>query len=161
MPHRSSIYALPGLAVLAIGLLARSVPALAMDMADGSATIRAELVAWTQAYNARQADKVCGIFSQDLRYKFGAVQDRGYNDVCAALHRLLADETQHSHYTLDLREILVYGDIAVVRLIWTLDSSQPGSNATVRSLEPGMDIFQLQNDGTWKIIRYLAYTSPQ
>ncbi len=161
MPYRSSLCALPCLAALAFGLLARSVPALATDTADGSATIRAELVAWTQAYNARQADKVCGIFSKDLRYKFGEVQDRGYNDVCSALHRLLGDETQRSHYTLDLREILVYGDIAVVRLIWRLDSSQPGSNATARSLEPGMDIFQRQKDGTWKIIRYLAYTSPK
>jgi ketosteroid isomerase-like protein len=161
MPNRPRIYALPGLAVVAIGLLAWSVPALATDRADGAATIRAELVAWMQAYNTRQADKVCGIFSEDLRYKFGEVPDRGYNDVCPALHRLLGDETHRSHYTLDLREILVYGDIAVVRLIWTLDSSQAGSSATVRTLEPGMDIFQRQSDGTWKIIRYLAYTSPK
>jgi ketosteroid isomerase-like protein len=104
---------------------------------------------------------VCGIFSEDLRYKFGEIQDRGYNDVCPALRRLLGDGTHRSHYTLDLREVLVYGDIAVVRLIWTLDSSQSGSSATVRTLEPGMDIFQRQNDGTWKIIRYLAYTSPE
>jgi uncharacterized protein (TIGR02246 family) len=150
----------PALAAIAIVLSARSVPALAADGADGSATIRAELVAWTQAYNTRQADKVCGIFSEDLRYKFGNIHDRGYKDVCPALHRLLGDETHRSHYTLDLREILVYGDIAVVRLIWTLDTSQAGSSATVRTLEPGMDIFKRQNDGTWKIIRYLAYTSP-
>jgi ketosteroid isomerase-like protein len=159
MPCRLRIYALPRLAALAVGLLA--VPALATDGADGEATVRAELVAWTQAYNARQADKICGIFSKDLRYKFGEVPDRGYNDVCTALRRLLGDETHRSHYTLDLQEILVYGDIAVVRLIWTLDSSQAGSRITVRSLEPGMDIFQRQNDGTWKIIRYLAYTSPE
>jgi ketosteroid isomerase-like protein len=75
--------------------------------------------------------------------------------------RVLGDQTHRSRYTLDLREILVYDNIAVVRLIWTLDSSQPGSSATVRTLEPGMDIFKRQNDGTWKIIRYLAYTSPQ
>ena len=160
MPNRRRICALPALAVITIGWLAWSVPALAVDGAGGSATIRAELVAWTQAYNTRQADKVCGIFSEDLRYKFGNIRDRGYNDVCPALHRLLGDDTHRSRYTLDLREILVYDDIAVVRLIWTLDSSQAGSSATVRTLEPGMDIFKRQNDGTWKIIRYLAYTSP-
>jgi ketosteroid isomerase-like protein len=81
--------------------------------------------------------------------------------VCTALHRLLADKTHRSRYTLDLREILVYGDIAVVRLIWALDESKAGSNVTVRTLEPGMDIFQRQKDGSWKIIRYLAYTSPK
>jgi ketosteroid isomerase-like protein len=152
------ICALSRRAALTIGLLAWSVPALAKDEA---AAIRAELDAWTAAFNARQADKICGIFAEDLRYKFGEVSDRGYNDVCTALRRSLGDETHRSHYTLDLREILVYGDIAVVRLIWTLDSSQAGSSATVRTLEPGMDIFKRQTDGTWKIIRYLAYTSPE
>ena len=155
------IRALPRLAALAIGLLAWPVTALATGGADGAAVIRAELAAWTQAYNARQADKVCGIFAKDLIYKFGEVPDRGYNDVCPALRRLLGDESHRSHYTLDLRETLVYGDIAVVRLVWTLDSSKAGSGVTVRSLEPGMDIFKRQTDGTWKIIRYLAYTSPE
>jgi ketosteroid isomerase-like protein len=155
------IYTLPRLAALTIGLLAWSVPAVAKDQADGAAAIRAELDAWTAAFNTRQTDKICGIFAEDLRYKFGEVADRGYNDVCTALRRSFGDETHRSHYTLDLREILVYGDVAVVRLIWTLDSSQAGSSVTVRSLEPGMDIFKRQTDGTWKIIRYLAYTSPE
>jgi ketosteroid isomerase-like protein len=144
----------------AIALLACFVPA-ATAAGDDRAVIRAELDAWTQAYNARQRDSICGIFSKELRYKFGEVPDRGYNDVCIALRGLLADKTIRSHYTLDLREILVYGDIAVVRLIWILDESKAGSNHTVRSLEPGMDIFQRQKDGSWKIIRYLAYTSPE
>ena len=161
MQSQPKMYALLRLAACAIVLLAWSIPALAASGEDGTAVIRAELEAWTQAFNARQADKTCGIFSEDLRYKFGEIPDRGYNDICTALRRSLGDETHRSHYTLDLREILVYGDIAVVRLIWTLDESKQGSSVTVRSLEPGMDIFQRQKDGSWKIIRYLAYTSPE
>jgi ketosteroid isomerase-like protein len=161
MQGQPMMYALVRLVVCAIVLLAWSIPALAVGGEDGAAVIRAELEAWTQAFNARQADKTCGIFSEDLRYKFGEIPDRGYNDICTALRRSLGDKTHRSHYTLDLREILVYGDIAVVRLIWTLDESKAGSNVTVRSLEPGMDIFQHQKDGSWKIIRYLAYTSPE
>jgi ketosteroid isomerase-like protein len=154
------MYSLMRWTACAIVLLAWSFPALAVDRDNGAAVIRTELDTWTQAYNARQTDKICEIFSKDLRYKFGEVADRGYGDVCTALRRLLGDASHRSHYTLDLREILVYGDIAVVRLIWTLDESKEGSSGTVRSLEPGMDIFQQQKDGSWKIIRYLAYTSP-
>jgi uncharacterized protein (TIGR02246 family) len=160
MQRQPMMYALVQRAACAIVLLACSVPALALGREDGAAVIRAELDAWTQAYNARQTDKLCGLFSEDLRYKFGEIRERGYSDICTALHSMLSDTTHHSHYTLDLREILVYGDIAVVRLIWTLDESKEGSSTTVRSLEPGMDIFQHQKDGSWKIIRYLAYTSP-
>jgi ketosteroid isomerase-like protein len=161
MQSKPRMYAHLRLAACAILLLAWSIPAMALSGQEGAAVIRAELEAWTQAFNARQADKICGIFSEDLRYKFGEIPDRGYPDVCTALHRSLGDETHRSHYTLDLREILVFGDIAVVRLIWTLDESKGGSSVTVRSLEPGMDIFQHQTDGSWKIIRYLAYTSPE
>jgi ketosteroid isomerase-like protein len=161
MQGQPMMYTLVRRAACAIVLLAWSIPALAAGQQDGAAVIRAELAAWTQAFNARQAVKICGIFSEDLRYKFGEVPDRGYSDVCSALRRSLGDATHRSHYTLDLREILVYGDIAVVRLIWTLDESKEGSSVTVRSLEPGMDIFQHQKDGSWKIIRYLAYTSPK
>jgi ketosteroid isomerase-like protein len=161
MQSQTMMYALVRRAACAIVSLACSSPALAVGREGGAAVIRAELDAWTQAFNAREVDKICGIFSEDLRYKFGEVPDRGYNDVCTALRRSLGDATHRSHYTLDLREILVYGGIAVVRLIWTLDESKEGSSVTVRSLEPGMDIFQHQKDGRWKIIRYLAYTSPK
>jgi ketosteroid isomerase-like protein len=149
------------LVFLAIAMLRPPSLALATERTDGAAAIRAELAAWTQAYNSRQGDKICHIFSEDLRYKFGEVPDRGYNDVCPALRLLLSDKTRQSHYTLDLREILVYGDIAVVRLIWILDESKTDSRARIRSLEPGMDIFHRQKDGSWKIIRYLAYTTPE
>jgi ketosteroid isomerase-like protein len=160
MQSQPMMYRLVRRAAGAIVLLACSIPALA-GRADGTPVIRAELESWTQSFNAREADKICGIFSEELRYKFGQVPDRGYSDVCTALRRSLGDATHRSHYTLDLREILVYGDVAVVRLIWTLDESKEGSSVTVRSLEPGMDIFQHQKDGSWKIIRYLAYTSPE
>jgi steroid delta-isomerase len=50
----------------------------------------------------------------------------------------------------------VFGDVAVVRLVWTLTIKKEGRDTT-QSEEPGMDIFQKQPDGSWKISRYLAY----
>jgi ketosteroid isomerase-like protein len=52
--------------------------------------------------------------------------------------------------------VLVFGDVAVVRLVWTLTVKQEGGGET-QSVEPGMDIFQKQPDGSGKIIRYMAY----
>src|ERR1700721_1996604 len=92
--RQTMMYSLMRWTACAIVLLAWSFPALAQR--EGAAATRAELDAWTQAYNARQTDKVCAIFAEDLRYKFGEVADRGYGDVCAALHRLLGDATQRA-----------------------------------------------------------------
>jgi len=51
----------------------------------------------------------------------------------------------------------VSGNLAVVRLVWRLEMV-PASAATAKvSEEPGIDIFRKQPDGSWKIIRYIAY----
>jgi ketosteroid isomerase-like protein len=49
------------------------------------------------------------------------------------------------------------GDMAVVRLTWT-STVTGGTGGEVKSVEPGMDIFRRQPDGSWKIMRYMAYS---
>jgi len=57
---------------------------------------------------------------------------------------------------LDIKEIVVFGDVAVVRLVWTLTIKEKDGRE-FKSVEPGMDIFRRQADGSWKIVRYMAY----
>jgi ketosteroid isomerase-like protein len=61
----------------------------------------------------------------------------------------------HYAYALDIEEISVWGEVAVVRLVWTLTVNENGADTL--SIEPGMDIFARQPDGTWKITRFMAY----
>ncbi|HEX5863802.1 MAG TPA: hypothetical protein VF014_06020 [Casimicrobiaceae bacterium] len=56
-----------------------------------------------------------------------------------------------------IKEILVSGDLAVVRLVWTLKATGSDMPGEVVSEEPGMDVFRKQPDGGWKITRYIAY----
>jgi steroid delta-isomerase len=57
---------------------------------------------------------------------------------------------------LDIKEIIVAGDFALVRLTWTL--TVQGKDASAETIdEPGMDLFRRQSDGSWKIFRYIAY----
>jgi steroid delta-isomerase len=121
--------------------------------------IRAALAAWTQDFNAGKADRVCALFSPELRYDFRGYPERGFDDICARLERSLADTGRHYAYALDIREVLVSGDMAVVRLVWTLTVTL-ANGQVVTSVEPGMDVFRKAADGSWKIIRYLAYEAP-
>ena len=52
------------------------------------------------------------------------------------------------------------GDIAAVRLVWKLTVTLPNGRQVV-SVEPGMDVFRKEPDGAWKIIRYIAYETPE
>ena len=136
-----------------------SLPCAAAEPSEAPETaIRAVLAKWTADFNAGNAGEACNLFSPELRYDFRGQPERNYKDICGLLHRSLEDRTKKYVYGLQIKEILVWGEVAVVRLVWRLQiwsTNSPGSFA--ESVEPGMDIFRRQADGSWKIIRYLAY----
>jgi uncharacterized protein (TIGR02246 family) len=96
------------------------------------------------------------LFAPDVRADVRGAKERDHEAICNLLVRSLKDETKHYSYAMDIKEVLVFGDMAVVRLVWTLTIKQ-ADGKEITSVEPGMDIFQKQVDGSWKIIRYLAY----
>jgi len=140
--------------LIAIAFLAGA--ALPARAADAAAEIRGALEQWTDDFNARRTDKVCGLFAPDLRADYRGQPERDYDGICDLLKRSLSDAAKSFSYALDIKEILVFGDVAVVRLVWTL-TVKGKDGREVTSVEPGMDIFQKQADGTWRIARYMAY----
>jgi ketosteroid isomerase-like protein len=145
-------------ALIALVLMAPPVRSAAETGAEEA--IRSTLGQWTQAFNAGKADVVCSLFSPKLRYDFRGYPERDYRDICDRLNHSLADKSKTYAYALDIREILVSGNLAVVRLVWTLTVTLPNGQR-VTSVEPGMDVLRRDSDGAWKIIRYLAYEAPE
>jgi steroid delta-isomerase len=86
--------------------------------------------------------------------------ERGYDALCDLLKRSLADRGKSYRYALAIKEILAAGDLAAVRLTWTLTVRDKESGRETTSVEPGLDVFRRQADGSWKISRYLGYESP-
>ena len=50
----------------------------------------------------------------------------------------------------------MFGDVAVVRLVWTL-TIEPKDGATIESIERGWIFSANRPTAAWKIIRYMAY----
>ncbi len=148
------------LAPVLVALTLLAAPAGELAARHAEEEVRAALTKWTQDFNAGNADAVCELFSPELRYDFRGYPERTYADICTLLKRSLADQSKRYAYALDIREIIVSGDIAVVRLVWTLTVTLPNGQV-VTSVEPGMDVFRKEGDGAWKIIRYLAYAAPE
>jgi steroid delta-isomerase len=144
------------LALLPVLLLLAG-PATAGAPDDAETAIRQALTGWTAAFNARDAAGICDLFAPGLRYDVeGLEREQTFDDICGRLHRALAGSEITYHYGLRIREIIVSGDLAVVRLVWRVTVSRPGA-ADVTRPETGMDVFRRQDDGSWKIIRYIAY----
>ena len=147
-------------AILATSLLAPVVSAENDDSAAVQNQIRIALEKFKLDFNAGDASQVCALFAPDLISDFRGQPEDSYNSLCANMQMALKDPAKTYRYDLEIKEILVSGDLAVVRLVWTLKvhPQNGGPDATTR--EPGMDIFRRQPDGTWKISRYMAYESP-
>lgn len=150
-PASTAAFAL--LAGLAAAFACRG--ALADPEAD-KAAIAARLAAWAEAFNARDARGACDIFAPDLVATVRGAPERGRDAVCAKIASALANRAGTLRYVPDIREILVSGDLAVVRLVWSLTVAR-GPRPALQT-EPGLDVFRRGPDGQWRIIRFLAYS---
>jgi uncharacterized protein (TIGR02246 family) len=149
-----------GLACVAALSLVLVSPAAAQSDTPDQAAIRAALTQWMADFNAGRADKVCALFAPDLIAQYRGQPERGYDQLCDLLKRSLGDRSKRYRYALAIKEILVAGDLAAVRLTWTLEVRGKDATSATASEEPGLDIFRRQGDGSWKISRYLGYESP-
>lgn len=135
-------------------------PAAAQSAAEAEKAIRDALTRWTADFNARDTTRICELFAPDLRYDFRGTPERDYNAMCSGLKRTLGDRSKTLTYSFDIKEIIVSGDLAVVRLVWTSRVTDDGASQATVTREPGLDVFRRQPDGKWRIIRYLAYEAP-
>jgi steroid delta-isomerase len=149
-------------ALVRAGLLSLAAVSAAAAQGDtpDQAAIRAALTQWMADFNAGRADKVCALFARDLIAQYRGQPERSYDQLCDLLKRSLGDRSKRYRYGLAIKEILVAGDLAAVRLTWTLEVHDKDATSATTSEEPGLDIFRRQGDGSWKISRYLGYESP-
>ena len=112
-------------------------------------------------FNAGNSERVCALFAPDLIAQYRGQPERDYAALCDLLKRSLSDRTTRFGYAVDIKEIIVAGDLAIVRLIWTLTIRRNDTADETILEEPGMDVFRRQADASWKIVRYIAYDAPR
>jgi ketosteroid isomerase-like protein len=123
---------------------------------DPAVEIRAALEQWRADFNVRRTAHICDLFAPGLRYDFQGLPEQNYRLLCARLHRALADRSKTLRYGLSIKEVIVSGSLAVVRLTWASTVTESDGRSATDD-EPGLDVFQRQPDGRWQIIRYIAY----
>ena len=140
--------------LLVVGTATTSVRA---DENADKAAITERLQRWTTAFNARDAAGTCDLFAPDLVATVPEGLAGSRETLCSRLDALLAKPGLELHYdNPDIREIIVSGNLAVVRLFWTLTARMAAEQDT--TTEAGMDIFRRQPNGVWSIVRFISFT---
>jgi ketosteroid isomerase-like protein len=126
--------------------------------------IRAALEAWTADFNAGRTEKVCDLFAPTLRADVRGAPERNFDMQCQLLRKALADPERSYTYAFALKEVVterdMARDMAVVRLTWTTTTRIKATGQVTTTFDEGLDVFGRGSDGTWRIIRYMAYERP-
>src|ERR1700743_1303000 len=119
---RHLCFALTAIAIAALPCLSG-----AKTAADNpAAIIRTALEQWRDDFNARRATHICDLFAPDLRYDFQGLAEQTYPLLCDRLHRAPANTARSIQYGLTIKEIIVSGRLAVVRLTWISTTTNEG-----------------------------------
>ncbi len=125
--------------------------------ADKAAIVQA-LDQWPKDFNGKNPAGVCSLFAPDAIVIYPDSPDRSYGDSCTQLTGVLANPDRNFSYAPpDIHEVLVDGDLATVRLIWTLTVTDHTGAVLEIVRENGVDVFARQPDGSWKIRISHAY----
>lgn len=128
------------------------------ESSAAKAAITQRLGRWTTAFNAKETTGICDLFAPDLRYAVDNILDGTRDQLCGNIDEVLTTPGLTLRYAEPaIHEILVSGDLAVVRLTWTLTAEKGGVRDV--TTEEGMDVFHRKPDGVWSIVRYIAFST--
>ncbi len=128
------------------------------DPAVDRAAIVEALNQWPTDFDGTNAAGVCSLFAPDAIVIYPDSADRSYDDTCTQLTGVITDPDRNFSYAApDIKEVLVDGDLATVRLIWTLTVTDKAGAVLETVRESGVDVFARQPDGSWKIHISHAY----
>jgi uncharacterized protein (TIGR02246 family) len=129
------------------------------DANADKAAIEQALQKWPSDFNAENVDGVCGLFADDVVLVYPDSPDRHHDEFCDQMKKLFGNPGRTFTYAApDIREVLVDGDLATVRLIWTLTVKDTSGKVLETVKEDGVDVFRRQADGSWKIHVSHAFT---
>jgi ketosteroid isomerase-like protein len=112
---------------------------------------------WSDDFNAKNLDAICSLFAPDLVATFPGAKDRDFKGMCDSLKAAVEGNVGYHYEKPEIEQVIVQGNLAVVRLIWTLKiTSDTSEERTVK--ERGLDVFKRQPNGSWKIA--ISYAHP-
>jgi ketosteroid isomerase-like protein len=121
--------------------------------ADDADAIRERLQQWVIDFNEGRAEAACDLFSRDLLAILPREPESGYAERCDASPAPSPTRTSPSTIVSSIRDIVVESSLATALLFWSLRIT-PG-DTIVR--EVGLHVFRKEDDGQWRIVRFLSY----
>jgi|GEM_PF-2523031 len=124
-------------------------------------TLRAAIVRSGEAFNARDHAAMMAPVARDLVLTYPGIPDMGYDSLSAGYRRMANPPAGVTARTVPtVEEILVSGDMAVIRITWTTTVTETTpARSTTRQMRD-MQVWRREADGGWKLFRGMHFRNP-
>ena len=126
---------------------------------DGNAEkeIRASLARWVEAANRGDWKEAVKIWAPDLIGWYPGTPDDTY---AREIERAARGGAPRTRYELEVKEVMVSGQLAVVRDVWTFTTKQESGRVLTEKVK-SFEVWRRQPDGAWRICRWISAPEPK
>lgn len=110
---------------------------------------------WTNAFNRKDLENSCNLFSPDIHANYQGAPQKNYQSICNSFKKIFQEDRDYK-YRFKLHQIYRSDNLASVRVTWYLQISEHGKVIS-ETVDEGLDVFEQDQTGHWKIVNYLAY----
>jgi ketosteroid isomerase-like protein len=125
--------------------------------ADDEAAIRKRLQNWVHEFNTGDYEAAATVWAPDLVGWWGppGTADDTFEREIGAAKRGAPPGTPKTTFELKIEEVMVSGEMAVVRDIWTETTAAKEGGQPTRKTFRSFEVSRRQPDATWKISRWI------
>ncbi len=115
-----------------------------------------------EAFNAVDPDAIMSQYARDIVLSYPGIPDMGYDALVkafAGIRNRKPGVTEKTTPTIE--EILVSGDMGVIRVMWTTVTTETDPPRQSTRHMKDLQVWRREKDGTWKFIRGMHYRMPE
>ena len=103
------------------------------------------------AFNANDADAIISQYAPDAILNYPGLPEMNYDTLKKSYQEMVDRPAGSAHTVPNIEEILVSGDLGVIRVMWT--TTTPAGTRQMKDLQ----VWRREKDGTWKFARGMHY----
>jgi uncharacterized protein (TIGR02246 family) len=120
--------------------------------------LRSYMLQSAEAFNAGDPQAVMARYARDVVLSYPGIPDLGYDELVKGYAEMLKRKPGDTAKTVPtIEEILVSGDLAVIRVMWTTTTTQADPPRQETRQMKDLQVWRRESDGSWKFARGMHF----